>query len=219
VHYFTQLGPPTDSPTCYSREIVRTVSSAFACTEDIFYIILYTLCYIAQASRWVHVFCMCSSMWHAFYVWCLFFYCYLMATSRDCVPYVQNPSMGTKMPVTCYIFIVLVHKLVTLQVLLTSSGKPSFQCEAYNKLLRSTQNDDIPLRLQHLFSAFDTIHSVSVGGKKSNLPRGSCIFLNWLAMNLLVFNGTVQDSVGWPPRVWMRISSHWYLLELRKSPS
>jgi hypothetical protein len=108
-------------------------------------------------------------------VWCLFFYCYLMATSRDCVPYVQSPSMETKMPVTCYIFIVLVHKLVTLQVLFTSSGKPSFQCEAYNKLLRSTQNDDIPLRPQHLFSAFDTIHSMSVGGEKV-IAQGAAAF-------------------------------------------
>ena len=31
-----------------------------------------------------------------------------------CVPYVQSPSMGNKMPVTCCIFIVLAHKLVTL---------------------------------------------------------------------------------------------------------
>jgi hypothetical protein len=48
VHYFTQLGPST----CYSRGIVRTVSSAFACTEDIFYIMnTYYTHVIAQASE------------------------------------------------------------------------------------------------------------------------------------------------------------------------
>jgi len=34
--------------------------------------------------------------------------------ARNCVPYVQSPSMGNKMSVICCIFIVLVHKLVTL---------------------------------------------------------------------------------------------------------
>jgi len=35
--------------------------------------------------------------------------------ARNCVPYVQSPFTGITMPVTCYIFIVLVHKLVTLK--------------------------------------------------------------------------------------------------------
>jgi len=60
VHYFTQLGPPT----CYSRD-----------RQD--YVIL------LKPLRWEHVFCMCSSMWHTLYVWCSFFYCYLIAASKE----------------------------------------------------------------------------------------------------------------------------------------
>ena len=63
-----------------------------------------------------------------------------------------------------------------------SSGKSSFQCEAYTKLLRSTQNEYWPLRPQCLLSVSDATQSMSDGGKNSHLLRGSCIFMNILAM-------------------------------------
>ena len=188
------------------------------------YSILYYTYYIhdvilLKAPRWVHMFCMCSSMWHTLYMWCLFFYCYLMAASKELCSICAKPIYGKQDVCDLLHFHCACSQISdTEQVLFTSSGKSSFQCEAYTKPLWSKQNDDMPLRPQHLLSASDATQSTSDGGKNSHLPRRSCIFLNLLAMSLLLLNGRLQDSAGWLPWKWWRILSHWYLLELRNSP-
>ena len=174
------------------------------------YIILYYTYYIhyvilLKPLRWEYVFCMC----HTLYVWCSFFYCYLMAAGTKLCSICAKPIYRNHDACDLLHFHCACSQISdTEEVLFTSSGKSSFQCAAYPSSCDQHKMTTCHLGLSayYLHLMLHILHLMEVK-KKSNFPRGSCIFLNLLAMNLLVFNGRLQDSVGWP-WVWLRILSH-----------
>jgi len=82
------------------------------------------------------MFCMCSSLRHTLYMWCLFFYCYLMAASKELCSICAKPIYGKQDACDLLHFHCTCSQISdTERVLFTSSGKSSFQCEAYTKPL------------------------------------------------------------------------------------
>ena len=207
MHYFTQLGPTTEYP-CVIAE--RSSGLCHQCLHaQKIHSILYTLCYIAQASEVSAL--VLYVLQHLTYFICVMFILLLLPHGSKqgiLFHYVQSPCTGNNMPVTYYVFIVLVHKLVTLNRW-CSPLLGNHLCGV--KPIPSTCDQhemttcQLGLSARYLHLMLNILHLMEV---KSNLPRGTFICLNLVAMSLLVFNRRLQDSVGWPPWVWLRILSH-----------
>jgi hypothetical protein len=96
--------------------------------------------------------------------------------AKNCVWFVKSHSMGNKKTIHCGVCDLRFHcSCVQIsdndQVFFNSTGKSAFKCVACTKLLRSTRNNDTPVKLQHSFSASEATKKVISPERQLNLPE------------------------------------------------